>query len=479
MSESVVATWFGRSKRHRHSRSVGPGPIGIAYVIFFVVMALTGGSSRPDDVLLLILRPISVLCLFVILVNRSMDWRIIRTLLLMLAALAFVHVLQLVPLPPAIWKALPVGVIYGDVLRTLGEGASWRSLSVAPDATWNSLVALLVPLTTMLFYVALPPESRIRMLWAILLLAAASMALGILQFVGGEASGLYWHRVSGRGQLIGFFTNRNHQGALLGMALPILRAWMIQPAGQMRDRNIRLYIGLGAMAVILVYAFVLGSRAGLALTAMGFFAAFLVDPSLGLRGWPQWQRWLLLGLICVAIAALVVVVLNADRAVSLGRISGVRELNEEGRLRALPALLRILEETWSWGVGFGAFVPVYATFEPAQLLKPTYFNHAHNDLIELAITGGVPGLLIFGTFFLWVAQSLFRAFRHENGRDFPTALGRAAAFAIVIAFAASLTDYPLRTPLMSSVFAVLCCCLASRPDAIGNVSRTGSARHSR
>lgn len=476
MSKSVVATWFGQSRQHRHSKYVGPGPIGIACAIFFVVMALTGGSSRPDDVLLLILRPITVLCLFVILIGRSLDWRIIRPLLIMLGAFAFVHVLQLVPLPPAIWNMLPVGTIYGDVLRALGQGAAWHPLSVAPDATWNSLVALLVPLTAMLFYAALSPEARIRMLWTVLLLATASMALGILQFVGGEASGLYWHRVSGRGQLIGFFTNRNHQGALLGMTLPILRAWMMQPAASMRERNIRLYTGLGAMAVIIVYAFVLGSRAGLALTAMGLVAAFLVDPSLGLRGWPKWQRWLLLGLICVAIATLVAVVLNADRAVSLGRISGVHELNEEGRLRALPALLRILEQTWSWGVGFGAFVPVYATFEPAPLLKPTYFNHAHNDLIELVITGGVPGLLLFGMFFLWVARSLFRTFWHENARDFPTTIGRAAAFAIVIAFAASLTDYPLRTPLMSSIFAVLCCCLASRPKVVGVASRTGSAR---
>jgi hypothetical protein len=54
-------------------------------------------------------------------------------------AVLLVILLQLVPLPPAIWAELPFGPVVQDVNAMAGLPNEWRPISVSPHDTWLSL----------------------------------------------------------------------------------------------------------------------------------------------------------------------------------------------------------------------------------------------------------------------------------------------------------------------------------------------------
>lgn len=443
----------------RHLSAAGT----IAFGIFLVTVAFTGGSSRPDNSWLLLLRPISVLCIVTMLLVATPKWQGIRPLPLLLALFAATIAIQLIPVPPALWYGLVGRESYDAVALALGGAGSWHMLAIAPDRAWNSLLAVMTPFGVLIGFGILNEHQRKSLLLPLLGLIAVTMMLGVVQVVGGGYSPLYWYKVSGHGQLIGLLANRNHQGALLAVALPLIRAWTLQSSGHQKADQRRTYIGLAGSAVIFLYVLVLGSRAGVALTLVGLVTAFLLEPSFGKGRLSKRTRWLITGCIAVGIAIVLGLATMADRAVSLGRLVS-DDLSTEGRIAAMPTLFHIIRQTFPWGTGYGSFVPVYASYEPDALLKPTYFNNAHNDLIELVITGGLPALAVFCAFLAWFLQASWqRTFRLVASRS-RRALQRAASAGILILLLASITDYPLRTPLLGAVFTLLCCWLAWKPE---------------
>ncbi len=426
-----------------------------------LVVALTGGSARPHIGWLLVLRPVSVLCIVAMLLAGPVDWRSIRPLPLLLALFAATIAIQLVPLPPSFWYGLSGRTSYDTVAQILHGTDLWHPIAISPDRAWNSLVALLTPFGILAGFASLTDRQRHMLLWPLLGLVAFSMVVGVIQIASGATSPLYWYRVSGRGQMIGLLANRNHQGALLALALPLLRAWTLLPASRRQTARTRNIIGLSVAAVIVLYILVLGSRAGFALMFVGLITGFLVAPFTGFRKLSRRNRWLIAGGAVSGLVAVVAIALSADRAASISRVFD-DDLGTEGRLAALPTLWTIITQTLPLGTGFGSFVPVYQTYEPDALLKTSYFNNAHNDLIELIITGGLPALLVFVLFLIWWLRASWRVASAKPSHPWQ-ALQRAAAFAILILLLASLTDYPLRTPLMGAIFTVLCCWLTYTP----------------
>lgn len=449
--------------RRRKSRSFGTGHLfsaaPIAFAILAVTIALTGGSSRQDNSWLLILRPISVLCIVTMLLAGIPKWRELRPLPLLLMLFAATIAIQLIPVPPSIWYGLGGRESYDAVALALDGAGSWRMLAIAPDKAWNSLLALMTPLGMLIGFGILDERQRQSLLLPLLGLVTISMLLGVAQVVGGGYSPLYWYKVSGHGQLIGLLANRNHQGALLALALPLIRAWTLQSSGDRRVQQRRTYIGLAGAAVAVLYVLILGSRAGIALTLVGLVTAFLIQPSLGSERLSKRTARLVAGGVIAGIAILLGLATMADRAVSLSRLT-MDDLSTEGRLAAMPTLFQIIKQTFPWGTGYGSFVPVYASYEPDALLKPTYFNNAHNDLIELIITGGLPALAVFGAFLVWFLKTSWKRIFHPCASRSRRALQRASSAAILILLLASITDYPLRTPLLGAIFTLLCCWLA-------------------
>ena len=105
--------------------------------------------------------------------------------------------------------------------------------------------------------------------------------------------------------------------------------------------------------------------------------------------------------------------------------------------------------------GFGTFDPVYRRFEPDYLLSTIYLNEAHNEPMQLLIEGGLGALLLLAAFLAWWAFAAVRAVRPRRAAP-RRAMGMAMATATLILMLSSLVDYPLRTPLLSSLFAIAC-----------------------
>src|SRR5690606_34739815 len=82
-------------------------------------------------------------------------------------------------------------------------------------------------------------------------------------------------------------------------------------------------------------------------------------------------------------------------------------------------------------------------------------NHAHNDLLELALTGGLPALSILGWFVAWFGLNAASVLRQRD-RSASTDFARLGVVMIVVLLLSSVVDYPLRTPLMAALFAMAC-----------------------
>jgi len=112
-----------------------------------------------------------------------------------------------------------------------------------------------------------------------------------------------------------------------------------------------------------------------------------------------------------------------------------------------------------WGSGLGSFRPVYAQFEPLQSLgEYTYANHAHNELLQNTIEGGLPALALMGAFLGVIAVAAGRMFSRGLVVDY---WRRAALISVSVPLLHSLVDYPLRTLACSVVMALALAVLLS------------------
>ncbi len=427
-------------------------------VILAVIIVFAGGSSRADALQLLVLRPVVIVIGLMLLWQARETWPDINPLPALLGFFAATMAIQLIPLPPAVWHTIPGHARYNDVLDAFGANIVWRPLTVSVDGTINALVALTVPVAVLAAMANLHQEWRQRGLFCIFAIILTSMILGLLQTTGGSTSALYFYDTDPNDQLVGLFANRNHQAAALAMTLPLIRAWVLMPRlDRLTPGKQRLAIGIFAATAIIVYVLVVGSRAGVILAGVGVIGAFSVQPNFSdMRRW-SWKRWLVAVAIVVGLCGVVALVGFADRSASIDRISDTRALSAEGRVEYLPVMLQIARDVWPFGTGYGSFVPVFKSYEQDAMLNPYYWNNAHSDPIEVLITGGALGMFGLAIFVAWWSRASYRCYRSENQSKSTMILARASVFATLILMLASLVDYPLRTPLLGSVFTVLCC----------------------
>ena len=427
------------------------------YAGLLLACLLGGGGSRADILSLLYLRPAAILCLAaMLLIPAPIDFRAIRVPFWLLISLTAWLALQLVPLPPDVWTALPGREPLVSGAATVGLDQPWRPLSLAPDLTLNSLAALVVPFAALLGFAALDQQGRRTLLPFLIGAALVSSLVGIAQISGGSTSPFYLYRVTNEDAAVGLFANRNHQAVLLALTFPLLGVWATEAEGGSKARARRAVAAIVIGAFLVPMILVTGSRAGLILAAVGAVCAcfqYAREIHAGTGRRLGWRAPALAGAAAVAIGGLFAF-LASGRAIALQRLLGTEE--NELRLSHLPVFVQMARDMFPWGSGFGTFDPVYRIYEPYETLSPRYLNQAHNDLLDIAITGGLPALLIALVFLGWWAGRTYALLKGWNRRSDRAALGRLGALVILLLLAASLVDYPLRVPLLQVVFAVAC-----------------------
>jgi len=439
---------------------------------FAVVTVVMGGGSRYDVASAPFLRAFAIFLTFAVLAIAPLStWRALRAPLALMVMLAIWMVIQLVPLPPEIWSTLPMRAPISAMDQLLNAPDRWRPISMAPAFTWNSLLALCVPLGAMLIAGTLPAGERIRIWWIVWACALASAAFGMLQFMAGPRSAFYLFRITNEGALVGLFANRNHHAVLLAIGI-LAAGWLI--ANEVTRRNPKPLLVpalIGSIVTFLLLIFAIGSRTGL---VCGIGSALLVylmirrsyrfEPKLinqarGKKAVRQaaearserLKRIFLATIPFLLIGALTALFYLSDRGNSVTRLLE-SDTAADGRVQTLAPILSLLKEHWLLGSGFGSFARVYQIIEPDALLQEAYLNQAHNDWLQLPIEGGVPGALIFILGIAWIFFHLIRSSRDRLARKDANASETwilAAAFAVLAA--GSITDYPLRAPSMAMV----------------------------
>lgn len=446
--------------------------VGLLVAAFFL-----GGSSRDDQAGLIVLRPLSVLVFGFALWGFSAELARRHWIVLTLASVAIIlPVLQLVPLPPSIWRMLPGRALIAKIDDVAGLGAVWRPLSLTPSATWNAVYSLFAPLAVLLLGLRIRDHERFMLVPVLLVIGAASAFLGIIQMLGPDNGPLYFYTQTQGDSAVGFFANRNHEAAFLACLFPAIGLLATHESESPRFRA-RALACCAAGLVLVPLVLITGSRAGFVAGAIGVLLAIaLVSMRLGFRRSDSRR-----GLVPVLGGLIVIVLVLGTLSVVLGRGEAFTRLAEwnperDDRLEAWETVTKMTLDYFPAGIGFGSFPDAYNIYEPDNLLTSSYLNHAHNDWIELVLTGGLPGLLFLVAIALalvWRVIGMGRAARDPAPAAGVAWLGL-AIFAI-LGFA-STTDYPLRVPAMMCIamLAVLwLACWPGKARTLDNGGRTG------
>jgi hypothetical protein len=298
---------------------------------------------------------------------------------------------------------------------------------------------------------SLEQRSRRILIVLIFIVVFASVTLDILQTIGGEGSPLRFYSTSPRA--VGFFENPSHNAAFLYSAVPFVIAWAI---GLVLDRRRNRTIGL-IFLTLLIVAIVIGmtatqSRAGMALLLVAGLCGVLLV-------WRHNRYQSGRRLLGFAIGGNLVALLLAFQ---FGFVAFMQRAEQQGLEDLRWPVARVTSQAaianLPLGSGFGTFLPVYDRFAPRTLLAEHYVNHAHDDWLELWLTGGVPAIVLMIVFLTWFGVSIFGLWGRSqpDGPVLDLALAQAASIVIVLLLLHSVLEFPLRITALSVLFAIAC-----------------------
>lgn len=438
-------------------------------VAFMLLVAFCGGSSRTDIPALVILAPASLLAVTYAALHLTIEQvRIVRGPLIFVSALILWALLQLLPLPEAVWRSLPYRDVIASTSGYIGAETAIRPLTMAPGRTWGSVFGLFIPLAAISLVAIQSDRYRSLVVQVLAAIALVSAALAILQAIG--LRGLRLYQISHEEFPVGLFANRNHQAVLL-LWLMLAGSWLAaSPPARSGSSKIVLGGAIGLLVTLFPLLLLTGSRTGLALSAPVILISgwlILRSPSVQKFSSRAAVRQKLLPIVAgLAVAVVLLVTFYAlaasDRQTGLARLFAA-DAAEDLRFAYLPVLLKMVRDHILFGVGFGAFESSFNIYEPASMLSSRYMNQAHNDVLQIVMEGGIPAIMIFLCGIIWVALVCGRLWRSGERHGVVAAIFLGSS--VVLWVGASVTDYPLRTPLAAMLLAALTArlCFLSTP----------------
>src|SRR5215469_4554939 len=427
----------------------------LPYTSLVVVLAMVFGAGGvqgwSDAIVQLAALPLLAWALFRL--NPSQLGRGGRWALVLLCAIVALPLLQLIPLPPSLWSSLPGRQEYASAYAAAGMVVPWLPVSLDPSATWLGLLSVLPATAVFLAMLSLEPRSRRVLTVLIFIVVFVSVVLDLQQTWEGPDSPLRFYTSTERFRAVGFFANSNHNAAFLYCAIPFAIAWAI---GLVLDHRRNRAIGLALLA-LLTLSIIFGltttlSRAGMALLLVAGLSGLLL-------AWRHNRGQSGRRLLRFAIGANVVALILAFQ---FGFVAFMKRVEQQGLKDDRWPVARITSHAaianLPFGSGFGTFVPGYDEFAPRTLLRTSYVNHAHDDWLELWLTGGLPAIILVVGFLAWFGVATFRLWSRGQP-DAPVldlALAQAASIVIVLLLLHSVVEFPLRTPTLSVLFAMAC-----------------------
>ena len=419
--------------------------------LFALCLVLGGGSARGDALGQVVVRLGAAVTLAgLLMIGPGLDWRARWPLPALLGGLIALMIAQVVPLPPELWRNLGGRATIAAQAGAAGIELGWRPLSLVPDATLDSLFAMIVPAAALAWVAAAPRRWLQALPEALVALAAISAVVAVGQQLEVGSAAVLLDRGTDIG---GVLANRNHQALVLSIGLLMLPLVALRTGIDLRAG--RLWVGFGIFVLIVLMIIAGGARVGLLLApvalALGLALAWSNRALAGRR-----RLLLVVALVAVALVGAILAVVLADgRAASLDRLVQTNA-DSELRVRALPVVTQLIGDYWPLGSGIGTFDIAFMRVEPDALINPLYYNHAHSDPLEWLIEAGAVGAIGLALLVAFLIARLWTTWRFSDS-------AQRGAFAVLPLIAiASLSDYPLRTPLVA-VIAIVSLWMATGP----------------
>lgn len=451
--------------------AIAAGPQGLLAGLYLTLALILGGGGSPAPLPELVLELLAALTALIWLLTPygHAEWsRVPRSAWMIAALVMAVPLLQLIPLPPFVWHALPGRALERDALALIGAQDSWRTWSLAPNRTLVALLSLVPPLLLLIMTSALGRSGRLILIRTIALLAVATLVLGALQLSTGDASPAHLYGVTVP-MLVGFQANHNSTADVLLIAImtiPVVLRDLVERRIISGHPGLILGVAGAATALLTLGVVLTASRMGIILLPIPLLAsAWILQPWLRLS-------WRLLGL---AVGGAVILagfgfLLARDNPV-LATIIARFDFGQELRPQLWRDGLYVAQKYFPFGVGMGDFVPALIADERLEVIWPSLPNRAHNDFLELACEAGILGLGVLSAISIILSKAIWRTLRGRPGHSKTLAIFAGAALAVFALH--SLVDYPFRSMALACLGAV-CAGLLLTPRSVGEASRQRS-----
>lgn len=367
-------------------------------------------------------------------------------IVLVIASLAL-PLLQLIPLPPAIWSGLPARQLISEAFG-LADGPQWFPFTVNPARTLVAFISLIAPFTILAIGWSLNEQDRTRVQSLIVGLGLLNLVPGIVEVLGGDGQSLLYPANKMPGVMFGLFANRNSTGLFLDCCLLLLTALPTIKRSALGTFSRLLLATLLTLGVVLTQ-----SRSSIALLVLPAGLAITRAMSAHKSTFPQKLPTTLRATFAAGLAGVILLsIVPLLGETRLGTIADRFEQGDGQRSLIWEDAQFAAQRYWPLGAGMGTFDEVFQVDESLEYISPRRAGRAHNDYLELAIEAGAVGLaLVFG-WALWIIVAARRAL--AKPQQWPAIAGTGILIAIGLQ---SLLDFPMRnqTLLCIAAFALL------------------------
>jgi O-antigen ligase len=437
-------------------------------LVYLPLVLVLGGGGKWAPLTELACQLLAVLVLLAWLVLRPRHVEpIARPIWLVVTLLVLVPVIQLIPMPPVWWQALPGREVEREALALIGAENSWRPISMAPQRTLEGLLVMLPPFAAMVLIADMGAAERQVMLRVIAAFGLVSVIVGASQLASAGAGLTQFSVHETPGTLYGFQGNRNAQADILLICLLALLAGWHEAARISRTGTLIL----GTVGLVLVLGTALtGSRTGIVL--MGLVLALCLvwllrerqPGAMRLRAWHlATGAALFAGLTWLALQ-------TRALSQSLARFDFIGEY----RPGIWEDTVHAISGHWPVGSGLGTFTWVFGASERLETVGPSYINRAHNEALEVLLEGGLPLAICWLAVAILVGSSLIKALKAKQ--VMPRSQVVFAGGTLLVTGLHLLVDYPFRSVALATLIGVAAAMVLVPPPAASLVERTGEER---
>lgn len=361
---------------------------------------------------------------------------------------------------------LPLGFgdpIWSIAAQAIGEPLRAR-ITVNPQATLTGLLHLVA--YAAVFWLSLQlsrrPEMAMRGLKALTLIGGIYALYGLIIYLSGNKTLLFYQRWAYQGSLTSSFVNRNSYATFAGLCFLPTTLLLLTNIRQTLSLNWSLKRRLARLIeqlvqdygwqtacflLSLVALMLTGSRAGIASSALGFLVLglfFLRNRSLR----PTHLIAIAIGLAMLGALAWLLGAQTLKQRYKTDMIEMSGTIRHEMNLIGITAL----QSAPLTGTGYGTYPDIITAYRTDAISPLTRIDKAHNVYLENAIELGLPAALCLNAAIALLAYGCLKGALTRRRSWAMPALGVAATTLVALH---SLVDFSLQIPAVSLLYAFI------------------------